>query len=153
MEFERRDAPFVTPSTDVGAIMRQVLYALIPAALAYVWYFGSGFIFNLIVAAVFCVGGEAAMLRLRGKPIESTLLDYSALVTAALIALALPPATSPALILLGVAAGLILGKHLYGGLGASAEVSEPARVARQGSLLRYNRFSLLDVLPQPRHRP
>ncbi len=53
MEFERRDAPFVTPSTDVASIMRQVLYALIPAALAYVWYFGSGFIFNLIVAGVF----------------------------------------------------------------------------------------------------
>ena len=33
MEFERRDAPFVTPATDVGAVMRHVLYALIPAAL------------------------------------------------------------------------------------------------------------------------
>ena len=90
MEFERRDAPFVTPSTDVASIMRQVLYALIPAALAYVWYFGSGFIFNLIVAGIFCVAGEAAMLRLRGKPVESTLLDYSALVTAALLAFAMP---------------------------------------------------------------
>jgi len=93
MEFERRDAPFVTPSTDVGAIMRQVLYALIPAALAYVWYFGTGFIFNLIVAGVFCVAGEAAMLRLRGKPIEATLMDYSALVTAALLAFAMPALT------------------------------------------------------------
>ena len=71
MEFERRDAPFVTPSTDVGSVMRQVLYALIPAALAYVWYFGPGFIFNLLIAAIFCAAGEAAMLRLRHRPVEA----------------------------------------------------------------------------------
>ena len=117
MEFERRDAPFVTPSTDVASIMRQVLYALIPAALAYVWYFGSGFIFNLIVAGIFCVAGEAAMLRLRGKPVESTLLDYSALVTAALLAFAMPALTPWWVTATAALFGIVVAKHLYGGLG------------------------------------
>ena len=117
MEFERQDAPFVTPATDVGSVMRQVLYALVPAALAYVWYFGAGFVFNLIVASLFCIGGEAAMLRLRGKDIESTLLDYSALVTAVLLAFALPPLTPWWVTATGALFGIVVAKHLYGGLG------------------------------------
>jgi len=117
MEFERRDAPFVTPVTDVGSIMRQVLYALIPAAMAYVWYFGPGFIFNLIVATIFCVGGEAAMLHLRGKPVENTLADYSAIVTAALLTFALPALTPWWVTATGALFGIVFAKHLYGGLG------------------------------------
>jgi hypothetical protein len=66
MEFERRDAPFVEPPPGVGSIMRHVLYALVPAAIAYVWYFGPGFVFNLAIAAAFCVAGEAFMTNLRG---------------------------------------------------------------------------------------
>ena len=69
MEFERRDAPFMIPDTNVASIIRHVLYALIPAALAYVWYFGTGFILNFIVASIFCIGGESLMLRLRNRPI------------------------------------------------------------------------------------
>lgn len=117
MEFERRDAPFVTPATDVSAMMRQVLYALVPAALAYVWYFGPGFAFNLLIAAIFCVGGEAAMLRLRGKPIEPSLRDYSALVTAALLAFALPALTPWWVTATAALFGIVVAKHLYGGLG------------------------------------
>lgn len=117
MEFERRDAPFVTPATDVSAMMRQVLYALVPAALAYVWYFGPGFLFNLVIAAMFCAGGEAAMLRLRGRPIEPALHDYSALVTAALLAFALPALTPWWVTATAALFGIVVAKHLYGGLG------------------------------------
>lgn len=117
MEFKRIDAPFVTPSTDVAAIMRQVLFALIPAALAYVWYFGTGFIFNLIVAAIFCTGAEAAMLRLRGRPVEATLADYSALVTAVLLTFAMPSLTPWWVTATASVFAIVVAKHLYGGLG------------------------------------
>jgi electron transport complex protein RnfD len=117
MEFERRDAPFVTPSTDVAGIMRQVLYALIPAALAYIWYFGVGFIFNLVIAAAFCAAGEAAMLRLRGRSVEPVLGDYSAMVTAALLAFALPALTPWWVTATAALFGIVVAKHLYGGLG------------------------------------
>ena len=117
MEFERRDAPFVEPAPDVGSTMRQVLYALVPAAVAYVWYFGPGFIFNLGVAAAFCVGGEAFMVNLRGRPVEYALSDYTALVTAALLAFALPPLTPWWVTATAALFAIVVAKHLYGGMG------------------------------------
>jgi len=117
MEFDRRDAPFVTPATNVQSIMLQVLYALIPAALAYVWYFGPGLILNFIVAAIFCIGGEAAMLHIRGKSVETGLADFSALVTAALLAFALPALTPWWVTATAALFGVVVAKHLYGGLG------------------------------------
>lgn len=117
MEFARRDAPFAASSSDVASIMQQVLLALVPAALAYVWYFGAGFVLNLLIASVFCVAGEAAMLRLRDKPVETTLLDFSALVTAALLAFALPALTPWWITATAALFGIVVAKHLYGGLG------------------------------------
>ncbi|HZW58863.1 MAG TPA: RnfABCDGE type electron transport complex subunit D [Woeseiaceae bacterium] len=117
MEFERREAPFVTPATDVGAVMRQVLYALIPAALAYVWYFGPGFILNLIVAAVFCAAGEALVMRWRQRDPLDALSDFSAMVTAALLTFALPALTPWWVTATAALFAVVVAKHLYGGLG------------------------------------
>jgi electron transport complex protein RnfD len=117
MQFERRDAPFISPTSDVGSIMRHVLYALIPAALAYVWFFGPGFVLNLIIAGIFSVLGEATMLHLRGKPVDSTLADYSALVTAVLLAFAMPALTPWWVTATAALFGIVFAKHLYGGLG------------------------------------
>ena len=117
MEFERRTAPYVAPTANVASMMQQVLIALTPAALAHVWYFGPGFIFNLIVATAFCVAGEALMMHLRGRPPETALSDYSALVTAALLAFALPSLTPWWVTATGALFGIVVAKHLYGGLG------------------------------------
>ena len=117
MEFERRVAPFKAPATDVASVMRHVLYALIPAAIAYVWYFGPGFIFNLIVASAFCIAGEAFMLRLRNRPVEPTITDYSALVTATLLAFAMPALTPWWVTATAALFAVVVAKHLYGGLG------------------------------------
>lgn len=117
MDFIRRDAPFAAPASNVQSMMQHVLLALLPAALAYVWYFGVGFIFNLVIAACFCAAGEAAMLRLRGRAVEPALLDYSAMVTAALIAFALPALTPWWITATAALFAIVVAKHLYGGLG------------------------------------
>jgi len=117
MEFERRQAPFITPARNVSEIMRHVLIALVPAIVAYVWYFGPGFMFNLVIAGIFCVGGEAAMLHLRGRPVEQTLADYSAIVTAALLAFAMPALTPWWVTATAALFAVVVAKHLYGGLG------------------------------------
>ena len=117
MEFKRRHAPFVTPVTDVATTMRQVLYALVPAGLAYVWFFGFGLVFNIVVACLFCVAGEAAMLRLRGRAVKETLSDYSALVTGTLLAFAMPALTPWWVTATSALFGIVVAKHLYGGLG------------------------------------
>jgi len=57
------------------------------------------------------------MLHLRKRPLAVFLKDGSALVTAVLLALALPPYAPWWLSLLASAFALVFGKHLYGGLG------------------------------------
>lgn len=117
MEFARKEAPYLTPANDVAGMMLQVLLALVPALLAHVWYFGPGILFNLLVAAVFCVAGEALMMRARGREPMLALSDYSALVTAALLAFALPSLTPWWATATGALFGVVVAKHLYGGIG------------------------------------
>lgn len=117
MEFARKEAPYLTPANDVAGMMLQVLLALVPALLAHVWYFGPGILFNLLVAAVFCVAGEALMMRARGREPMLALSDYSALVTAALLAFALPSLTPWWVTATGALFGVVVAKHLYGGIG------------------------------------
>ena len=117
MEFERREAPYVRPRDTVGSVMRQVLLALVPAAIAYVWFFGPGFIFNLLVAALFCAAGEMLMVRLRGRPPEWALADFTAMVTAALIAFSLPALTPWWVTATAALFAIVVAKHLYGGMG------------------------------------
>lgn len=117
MDFVRREAPYLAPRADVASMMLQVLVALIPAALAHVWYFGPGFLFNLVVASTFCVGAEALMMRARGREPGIALADFSALVTAALLAFALPSLTPWWVTATGSLFAIAVAKHLYGGLG------------------------------------
>jgi len=126
MEFVRREAPYLRPNAAVTSMMLQVLLALIPGALAHMWYFGPGFLFNLIVATVFCVGGEAMMLRARSRNPETALADLSVLVTAALLAFALPSLTPWWVTATGSLFAVVVAKHLYGGLGFN--VFNPAMV-------------------------
>ena len=117
MKFERRDAPYWRPRTDVASQMLQVLVALVPAAVAHVWFFGPGLLFNLLVAGIFAIAGEATMMWARGRPPERALRDYSAIVTAALLAFALPSLTPWWVTATGALFAVVVAKHLYGGLG------------------------------------
>ncbi len=117
MRFATSAAPHVTPITSVPLVMRRVLYALLPAICAYIWYFGWGLVFNLLVTTSVALAAEAAVLRLRGRPVAPTLADGSALVTAVLLALALPPLLPWWVAALGSLVAIVLAKHLYGGLG------------------------------------
>lgn len=99
------------------SLMLQVLVALLPAAIAHVWFFGPGFIFNLLVASLFAAAGEALMISMRNRRPETGLKDYSALVTAALLAFALPSLTPWWVTATGALFAVVVAKHLYGGLG------------------------------------
>src|SRR5210317_410773 len=117
MRFEQRELPYWSPPTSVASLMLQVLAALVPAAVAHVWFFGPGLIFNLLVAGIFAIAGEAFMMWMRGRSLETALTDYSALVTAALLAFALPSLTPWWVTATGALFGIVVAKHLYGGLG------------------------------------
>ena len=110
-------SPHLPTANSVGAVMRQVLYALIPGIVVATIFFGWGVLSNLLIAIVAALLIEAAMLKLRGRPIKPFLNDYTAVVTAVLLAIAIPPASAWWLICLGIFFALVFGKHLYGGLG------------------------------------
>lgn len=117
MQFRTSTAPFLKPSTTVAGVMREVLYALVPALIAHVWYFGWGIVIQIAIATAAALAAELAMLILRERPIKPFISDFSAVVTAVLLAFALPPTSPWWLIVIGVVFAIVFAKHLYGGLG------------------------------------
>ncbi|MEN1727683.1 MAG: RnfABCDGE type electron transport complex subunit D [Pseudomonadota bacterium] len=116
-EFSLGGAPHVPPSTSVSRVMTQVLLALIPAVLAHAWYFGPGIFFQILMAVGFALLFEWGMLRLRQRPVAVFLGDYSAVVTAVLFALCMPPLSPWWVAAVGMLFAIVIAKHLYGGLG------------------------------------
>lgn len=110
-------SPHLRPPGSVDSLMRQVVYALIPGAVALTVLFGYGVIWNVALAVLTALATEALMLTLRRRPLEPFLSDWSAVVTGVLLGLALPPLAPWWLPVFGTAFALVFGKHLYGGLG------------------------------------
>jgi electron transport complex protein RnfD len=98
-------------------VMLWVLVALAPGFALACHFYGARYLVNLAGAGVLALATEALLLRLRGRPLRPALVDGSALVTAALLVLALPPTVPWYVLVIGVVAALGLGKHVYGGLG------------------------------------
>lgn len=117
MEFPTQSSPYLPPGNDVGRLMLTVMLALIPGALCMLWFFGWGVLFNLVIATTVAVASEAAMLRLRGKPVRATLRDGTAVLTGLLLGLALPPLAPWWIPLIGALFAIVVAKQLYGGLG------------------------------------
>jgi electron transport complex protein RnfD len=97
--------------------MLKVLLALLPAVAAYVWVFGPSILVMLILASITALSAEALMLKLRNRPIKPFLMDGSALLTAWLLALSLPPLAPWWLVVVGTFFAIVIAKQLYGGLG------------------------------------
>jgi len=94
-----------------------VLLATVPGVIVLTYFFGFGTIVNIAFGGAVAVACESAALKLRGRSLGFYLKDYSALVTATLLCIALPPYAPWWLVAVGVASAILLGKHLYGGLG------------------------------------
>ena len=117
MQFQQSVSPHITVDQKVQDVMRKVLLALLPGTLLAIVYFGWGVLLNILIATLVCLASEAAMLRLRRRPVAATLQDYSALVTAVLLALALPPLAPWWLTSIASLFAIVVAKQLYGGLG------------------------------------
>ncbi|SFF42292.1 electron transport complex protein RnfD [Fontimonas thermophila] len=109
--------PFLPVTTSFGAVMREVLIALTPGVLLYTALFGWGVLRNILLAVLTCMLAEALALHLRRKPLKPFLLDGSAIVTGVLLALSLPPIAPAWIAVVGSLFAILLGKHVYGGLG------------------------------------
>jgi electron transport complex protein RnfD len=110
-------APPVIAGFSVPRVMFQVLVALVPVAAVQAYLHGPGLLWLLGPAAVTALSCEALALRLRRRAAQPFLRDGSVLVTAALLALAVPPTLPWWLIVFATAVAVLIGKHAYGGLG------------------------------------
>lgn len=117
MPLSRLSSPFLSGTSRVTLHMLQLLLALVPAVIAIVYFFGPSVLITIILAIVTALLAEALMLKLRHRPIKPFLLDGSAVVTAVLLAIALPPLAPWWLIVVGIVFAIVFAKHLYGGLG------------------------------------
>jgi len=117
MRFAPASPPHLRPATSVSRLMGEVLLALVPATAAYVWYFGPGLLLNMVIATTVAVAAESAVLALRGRPVGAPLSDLSVIVTAVLLAFALPPLTPWWVTATAAFFAVVFGKQLFGGIG------------------------------------
>lgn len=110
-------SPHISNAPSVGNIMFKVLLALVPGITAYVWIFGGGVLVTIALATATALASEAVMLKVRNRAVKPFLMDYSAVVTAWLLALAIPPLAPWWLIVVGTLFAIVVSKQLYGGLG------------------------------------
>ena len=115
-------------------VMLRVAVALVPVAAAATWAFGAGILVNLAVAIGAGMAIEAAWVWFRDRSLAAA-TDSSAVVTAALIALAAPPGLAIGALVFAVAVALVLAKHLFGGLGRN--IFNPAMAGYAAALVAY----------------
>ncbi|UAL41900.1 electron transport complex subunit RsxD [Shewanella inventionis] len=127
MAFKIASSPHVSTSLHTNTVMKRVALCLIPGLVVQSYYFGFGTLIQLLLAVSTAYLAEAAVMKLRNKNIKATLSDNSALVTAALLAVAIPPLAPWWLIVIGTLFAIVIVKQLYGGLGNN--VFNPAMAA------------------------
>lgn len=98
-------------------VMQMVMLATIPGIIVQTWLFGWGTLINILVACVAALASEATILAIRRRSVRFFLTDYSAVLTAVLLGVALPPSVPWWVTVTAVAFAIIFAKQLYGGLG------------------------------------
>ncbi len=117
MSLMRITSPHAHGPLTTARVMQYVLLATVPGIVVMTHFFGFGTLVNILWGCIVALACEALALKLRGRPLRFYLGDCSALVTATLLCVALPPYSPWWLIAVGIACSILLAKHLYGGLG------------------------------------
>ena len=117
MALLRITSPHTHRAINTHDVMTWVLIGTAPGIAALTVFFGWGTLINLLLASLTAISCEALILKIRQHPIGVYLNDYSAIVTAVLLGLSLPPYAPWWLVVLGSSFAIIIAKHLYGGLG------------------------------------
>ena len=110
-------SPHLHKRRTTGQVMRRVIYAAIPGLLVQSWFFGWGAIIHLLIATATVVATEAAILEVRKRDFERAIKDFSAILTALLLAVSIPPYAPWWLTVIGGFFAIAIVKQLYGGLG------------------------------------
>ena len=131
MKLIRGAAPHIHSGSSTQAVMRDVLIALMPAALAGVLFHGMRALMLMLAGVLSAMAGEGIWRRFTRQ--HSTLGDLSAAVTGLLLAMSLPPSAPYGLAVAGSLFAVVCVKGICGGLGQNC--FNPALAARAFLLL------------------
>ena len=144
-------APHTHGANNVSRIMLVVILSLLPATVWGVYQFGWPALNILIITIVSAVIAEAVCLRLAKKPVGLFLKDGSAVLTAWLLAMTLPPWAPWWIAVFGGLFAIIIGKQIFGGIGQN--VFNPAMLARVALLVSFPLEMTFWVDPLPLFSP
>ncbi len=106
-------APLLRQGMTTPKAMRDVIYALLPATGAAIWFFG----LSAILVLGSCIAGAVLAEWLFAPRGGGTLRDATAVLTGLLLGLTLPPGLPMWMAFLGGFVSISLGKVIWGGLG------------------------------------
>ncbi|WP_261844306.1 electron transport complex subunit RsxD [Aliamphritea ceti] len=119
MALIRITSPHTHRPGNTGDVMRTVILATLPGLAAMTFFFGWGSLVQVVWGCLLAVGFEAAIIKLRNRPVSFYLQDYSAVVTAVLLGLAIPPFAPWWVMFVGILFAIAIAKHMYGGMGSN----------------------------------
>nr|WP_297789595.1 RnfABCDGE type electron transport complex subunit D [uncultured Allomuricauda sp.] len=119
-------SPHITKGRGTNEIMKNVVWALLPVVGFSIYSFGLNSLLVIATATFASVLTEHVLCKLSKK--QTTVGDYSAVITGLLLGLTLPPSFPLWMAFIGGIIGIALGKYIFGGLGYN--VFNPALVAR-----------------------
>ena len=119
MAFWIASSPHNHNQTETSALMRLVIYALLPGVMTQWYFFGWGNLIHISLAITTALICEFIALSLRSNTtkISKQIFDGSAILTAILIGICLPALAPWWISVLGAAFAIFIVKQLYGGLG------------------------------------
>lgn len=123
------------PDPRLRNAMGQVLLACVPGLLALFWLHGWGVLINLLLCASTALATEALLLTWRRQAVRPALEDGSALVSAVLLAVALPSQAPWWLPVAATTVAIGLGKQAFGGVGRN--LFNPAMIGYAFALLSF----------------
>ncbi len=126
MKLPLKSSPHSHNQRHTAQMMREVIFFMLPGVAMQCYWFGAGTLVQICLAIVTALGTEALLLTWRQQPIRPALSDNSALLTALLLAVALPPIAPYWLVILGSFFAIAIAKQLYGGIGYN--IFNPAMV-------------------------
>ena len=130
-------------SVSTRRLMGDVVIAMLPTALAAVWFFGAPALGLILVAVASAVLSEAVYQRLTHQKV--TIGDLSAVVTGMLLAFNIPANAPWWMAAIGSAIAIILVKQMFGGLGQN--FMNPALAARTILMLSWTALMAATAVP------
>ncbi len=127
MAFFIASSPHAHSKRSTAELMKWVAICALPGLVVQSYFFGWGTLIQLSLAIILALALEAGVMKLRKRSPALALRDYSALVSAWLLAVAIPPLSPWWVITIGILFAIIVAKQLYGGLGQNP--FNPAMVA------------------------